>query len=186
MNLLQLTTPLGVMVLAENTQNALCAVWSVGQKHFPAGIEQLYKIAPKVQMLFAGANGYEIQEEKSTAAAISSTLRTAAQELAGYFSGTVHQFSVPCMPAGTPFQLQVWQALTHIPYGTVCTYSDIANEIGNPAGVRAVGGAIGRNPLGIIVPCHRVIGKDGSLTGFAGGIDRKEALLNLERKYAGV
>ncbi|MBP8257362.1 MAG: methylated-DNA--[protein]-cysteine S-methyltransferase, partial [Opitutaceae bacterium] len=87
----------------------------------------------------------------------------------------------PCTAAGTPFQTKVWEALSAIPYGSTRTYAQIARQIGRPRAVRAVGAAIGRNPLSILVPCHRVIGSNGKLTGFAGGLPRKEVLLELER-----
>ena len=89
---------------------------------------------------------------------------------------------MPLRPVGTDFQEQVWQALTTIGYGETVSYGDIANYIKNPKAVRAVGAAIGRNPISIIIPCHRVIGSNGKLTGFAGGLSTKEFLLNLENR----
>ncbi|WP_035512590.1 methylated-DNA--[protein]-cysteine S-methyltransferase [Halalkalibacillus halophilus] len=89
---------------------------------------------------------------------------------------------IPYRLQGTPFQIDVWQALVSIPYGETSTYGDIAREISRPKAVRAVGGAINKNPLSILVPCHRVIGKDGSLTGYAGGLDKKTNLLKIENK----
>jgi len=102
------------------------------------------------------------------------------KELHEYFEGTRQQFDVSLDATGTDFQRSVWDCLCHIPFGQSASYSDIANQINNPKGVRAVGMANGRNPLGIIVPCHRVIGRDGSLTGYAGGLERKEWLLKHE------
>lgn len=102
------------------------------------------------------------------------------RQLNDYFSGKLSTFELPLAPAGTPFQTQVWEMLQKIPYGKTCTYKEIANAIGRPSSVRAVANAIGKNPLLIIVPCHRVIGSNGSLTGFAAGLDRKEWLLNKE------
>jgi methylated-DNA-[protein]-cysteine S-methyltransferase len=108
-------------------------------------------------------------------------LMAATQQLHEYFSGERQKFDLPLQPAwGTPFQRSVWQALQRIPYGHTSTYGDIARDIGNPKAVRAVGAAIGQNPHSIIVPCHRVLGANGSLTGFAGGLDRKKRLLALE------
>ena len=101
-------------------------------------------------------------------------------QLNEYFNQKRKNFNVPIELIGTPFQKTVWNLLTAIPFGTTCSYQDIAKQIGNPKAVRAVGGAIGRNPISIIVPCHRVIGSNGKLTGFAGGLDRKKILLNLE------
>jgi methylated-DNA-[protein]-cysteine S-methyltransferase len=107
-------------------------------------------------------------------------LAQARQELEEYFAGTRQTFDVPLAPQGTPFQLQVWQALRRIPYGQTVAYGELARQLGFPAGARAVGLANGANPLPIIVPCHRVIGADGSLTGFGGGLPIKHALLTLE------
>lgn len=101
-------------------------------------------------------------------------------ELREYFAGKRNTFSVPLDMRGTPFQRQVWQALLAIPFGETRTYRDLAKRLGNPAATRAVGAANGRNPIAIIVPCHRVIGATGSLTGFAGGLQAKAHLLNLE------
>ena len=113
------------------------------------------------------------------------TLQAAAQQLAEYFLGERHTFELPLHPTwGTPFQRAVWQALQHIPYGQTSTYGDIARDIGNPNAVRAVGAAIGQNPHSIVVPCHRVVGANGSLTGFAGGLDRKKYLLAHEATHA--
>lgn len=103
-----------------------------------------------------------------------------AAQLSEYFQGTRRVFHLPLGAAGTDFQQRVWQALGTIPYGQVRSYGDLARAIGNASAVRAVGAANGRNPLPIVVPCHRVIGSDGRLTGFAGGLGIKEALLRLE------
>lgn len=104
-----------------------------------------------------------------------------ASQLAEYFSGRRTRFDLTLGAEGTPFQEAVWSALQDIPYGTTASYRDIAETVGRPTATRAVGGANGRNPISIIVPCHRVIGADGSLTGFGGGLDRKMVLLELER-----
>ena len=103
------------------------------------------------------------------------------QQLNAYFNGKLQQFSVPYELQGTAFQKTVWEALCTIPYGTVVSYQDIAIAIGNPKAVRAVGMANNKNPISIIIPCHRVIGKQGSLTGYAGGLDKKQWLLSHER-----
>lgn len=103
-----------------------------------------------------------------------------AEQLAGYFSGELRAFDLPLSAAGTPFQLRVWTALRQVPYGSTTTYGALAASLGMPGGARAVGLATGRNPLCIVVPCHRVIGADGRLTGYAGGLARKQALLALE------
>ena len=107
-------------------------------------------------------------------------LRRAADQLAAYFQGTLRQFDLDLKPNGTPFQLQVLDALSKIPYGETRSYGEIATQIGKPTAVRAVGAANGRNPLPIVLPCHRVIGADGSLTGFGGGLETKRYLLDLE------
>ncbi|GAA0835586.1 methylated-DNA--[protein]-cysteine S-methyltransferase [Bifidobacterium pullorum subsp. gallinarum] len=104
-----------------------------------------------------------------------------SEELAEYFQGNRDRFEMPMDYKGTAFQSAVWNALCHIPYGETYTYTDIANQIGKPAAVRAVGAAIGANPLLITVPCHRVIGKSGALTGYRGGLEMKTWLLQLER-----
>ena len=101
-------------------------------------------------------------------------------EFAAYFTGRLQRFTLPLAAHGTAFQQAVWQALCDIPYGETRSYGDIARAIGKPAAVRAVGAANGRNPLSIIVPCHRVIGQNGSLTGYAGGLPIKQQLLALE------
>lgn len=110
-------------------------------------------------------------------------LERAEQELEEYFAGNRKSFNIPLLLAGTDFQKSVWQALQEIPYGEVVTYMDIANRIGNPKGVRAVSQAIGSNPLSILVPCHRVVGRNGALTGYAGGLVVKQSLLELERGH---
>lgn len=110
-----------------------------------------------------------------------SSCREVLRQLDEYFDGRRFSFSLRLDLRGTPFQLAVWSALQKIPYGTTCSYSHIARVIGRPGAVRAVGQAIGRNPVGIIIPCHRVIGKDGRLVGFLGGLATKEWLLNFEK-----
>lgn len=111
-------------------------------------------------------------------------LRDARRQLEEYFAGARREFSLLLDARGTEFQRRVWRALSEIPYGKTATYSDVAKRIHNPNAVRAVGLANGRNPISIIVPCHRVIGADGSLTGYGGGLERKRFLLALERTHA--
>lgn len=103
-------------------------------------------------------------------------------QLAEYFAGVLTHFNLPLAPKGTPFQKKVWARLARIPFGKTVSYADVAYDLGNPAAVRAVGAANGRNPISIVVPCHRVIGRDGTLTGYAGGLERKRFLLELERR----
>lgn len=107
-------------------------------------------------------------------------LHKAEQELYEYFSGKRKSFGIPLLMVGTDFQKRVWQALMSISYGSTVSYMDIARRIGNPKSVRAVAQAIGSNPLSIFVPCHRVVGSDGTLTGYAGGVEAKRFLLQLE------
>lgn len=107
-------------------------------------------------------------------------LREAADQLEAYLAGELQRFDVPLAPAGTPFQRHVWRALEEIPFGETTTYGAIAAQLPEPSVARAVGGAVGRNPIAVIVPCHRVLGSTGALTGFAGGLDRKRHLLEVE------
>ena len=150
-----IATPLGNMLLAR-TDKGLAGVWFDGQKHHPAPIA-----APRRPD--------------------DALLHRAADQLLAYFAGDALVFDVPLDLQGTPFQRSVWAALLAIPGGETRSYGEIAKALGSAAAVRAVGGAVGRNPVSVIVPCHRVLGSDGSLTGYAGGVDRKRALLALER-----
>ncbi len=113
-----------------------------------------------------------------------SPLLAAAEQLALYFEGTRMNFDVALDPVGTPFQLEAWEALRTIPYGKTVSYGEQARRIGRPSAVRAIGAANGRNPIGIIVPCHRVIGSGGSLTGYAGGLHNKRWLLDHEIRHS--
>ena len=107
-------------------------------------------------------------------------LDEAREQLQAYFEGRRQRFTLPVAPEGTPFQQRVWQELQDIPWGTTTTYREIAERLGQPAAVRAVGHANGRNPIAIVIPCHRVVGADGRLTGYAGGIATKRRLLQHE------
>ncbi len=109
----------------------------------------------------------------------------AAAQLEEYFAGTRSDFDLPLAPAGTPFQLEAWAALRGIPYGETRSYAQQAAALGRPRAVRAVGSANGRNLIAIVVPCHRVVGSGGALTGYGGGVERKRWLLELERDHAG-
>ena len=149
------TSPLGPMVLAA-TPRGLAGAWFEGQRHEPD------------HSAWPAAPGHP-------------TLRAAAAQLAEYFAGQRQQFALPLdLRRGTEFQRAVWQTLLSIPFGQTTHYGALAARIGRPRAVRALGAAVGRNPISIIVPCHRVIGADGSLTGYAGGLDRKTTLLRLE------
>ena len=149
-------SPLGPLLLAASNQG-LAGAWFVeGQRDAP------------------DASGW-------AAAPDHPVLRQAAAQLAEYFSGRREHFDLPLdLSNGTPFQQAVWQALLAIPCGQTTSYGELARRIGRPKAVRALGAAVGRNPVSIIVPCHRVIGADGSLTGYAGGLERKTALLRIE------
>jgi methylated-DNA-[protein]-cysteine S-methyltransferase len=107
-------------------------------------------------------------------------LRRAGRELAEYFAGERKRFETPLAPEGTPFQRAVWRAISSVDFGRTITYGELAIRAGFPGSSRAAGAATGRNPITIIVPCHRIVGSDGSLTGYAGGLERKRALLALE------
>ena len=117
---------------------------------------------------------------KATSVSADPLLLDAADQLRAYFAGELREFDLPLAPRGTPFQLSVWDAVSAIPYGSTATYAEIGAAIGRPSACRAVGAANGRNPLPLIVPCHRVIGAAGALTGYGGGLERKRSLLDLE------
>ena len=110
-------------------------------------------------------------------------LKSITEQLESYFLGTLHEFEIPLDPVGSEFQIKVWNALTRIPFAETRTYGAIAREVGQPKAARAVGLANGDNPIAIVVPCHRVIGADGSLTGYGGGVNRKRWLLEHEARH---
>jgi methylated-DNA-[protein]-cysteine S-methyltransferase len=151
-------SPLGPLLLAR-TANGLAGVWFEGQKDHPGMLAA--PVRPRDPLLVQ-----------------------VATQLRRYFSGRSAAFDVPLDLRGTPFQKAVWQALLGIASGTTRSYGDIAREVGAPRAVRAVGAAVGKNPVSVLVPCHRVVGSDGALTGYAGGMQRKIALLKLERALA--
>ena len=127
---------------------------------------------------FIGTEG----QTPAPSTAVSACLRPAHEQLTAYFGRELHVFDLVCAPTcGTDFQRQVWQALTGIGYGRTASYLDVARALNNPKSVRAVGAANGQNPLAIVWPCHRVVGADGSLTGYAGGLPRKQWLLEFEQ-----
>ena len=121
------------------------------------------------------------QDAPETSANPEPELQEAKKQLQQYFAGELKEFDLKLSPAGTEFQKKVWEALQNIPYGKTVSYMDLAKELGDPLAIRAVAAANGRNPLWILVPCHRVIGSDGSLTGYAGGLWRKKWLLEHEQ-----
>ena len=141
------------------TKRGLAGMWFTDQRHLP------------------DVSAWEQVDNASQQRVLKETQR----QLQAYFAGQLRQFDIPLdLSAGTAFQQSVWQALLAIPFGKTTSYGALSRSIGKPLAVRAVGTAIGRNPIGVIVPCHRVIGADGSLTGYAGGLHRKEAFLKLE------
>jgi methylated-DNA-[protein]-cysteine S-methyltransferase len=111
--------------------------------------------------------------------------KTAADQLDAYFAGALTRFTLPMAPRGSEFQQRVWTALQGIPYGQTQSYGELAERIGSPRAARAVGLANGKNPISIVIPCHRVVGSDGNLTGYGGGLDRKKQLLDLELAVSG-
>jgi len=148
-------SPLGTMLLAA-TDRGLAGLWFLGQRHGPA--------APP---------GPEVADHP--------VLGEAARQLRAYFAGERSSFALPLDFAwGTPFQQSVWQALLAIPAGQTTSYAELGRRVGRPQAARAIGAAVGRNPVSVVVPCHRVLGTAGALTGYAGGIERKTALLRLE------
>ena len=126
------------------------------------------------------ANRHPVRRDRDWREGDHPLLRRAQAQLDAYFAGTRRDFDLPLAPRGTPFQRQVWFALASIPYGGTASYAQLAARVDRPAATRAVGAANGRNPLPIVLPCHRVIGADGSLTGFGGGLPTKRFLLELE------
>jgi AraC family transcriptional regulator of adaptative response/methylated-DNA-[protein]-cysteine methyltransferase len=156
-------TPLGPMAAAA-TDKGLCLLEYTDPNRLHAQITQLrQRIAPRI---VAGDHPH---------------LQALREQLAGYFAGTLAQFTIPLVAPGTPFEDSVWQALLRIPYGRTRSYIEIARELGSPDGQRAVGRANGLNRIAIVIPCHRVVNHGGGLGGYGGGLWRKERLLDLER-----
>ena len=150
----QFETPQGTM-LATATDNGLAGVYFKGQKHFPK--QRDWRRDARHPML-----------------------RQAKRELAEYFAGRRKRFDVALDPQGSVFQRSIWKAISKVGFGRTLTYGELAQRAGHPGSARAAGAATGRNPLSVIVPCHRIMGANGSLTGYAGGLSRKRALLELE------
>lgn len=164
MSYTEIVSPIGSLTLvADDETGALRALYMVDHRHAPAP---------------------ETFGERLDGADADAVFAAVTRQLGDYFAGARETFDLPLAPVGTAFQLAVWQQLRAIPYGETRTYGEIAVGLGNPRAVRAVGLANGRNPLSIVVPCHRVIGANGALTGFGGGIERKEFLLGLEKAAA--
>ncbi len=155
MNYTYLDTPIGELLLAGDQ-------YALRELGFPEG--------PKRRR---AEEGWELRDD---------LFAEAKSQLSAYFAGSLHEFSLSLDPSGTPFQLSVLDELQKIPYGETLSYGEIAARLGKPKAMRAVGAANGRNPIPVIIPCHRVIGANGKLTGFGGGLPTKEALLKLERE----
>ncbi|MBC2185601.1 methylated-DNA--[protein]-cysteine S-methyltransferase [Listeria sp. FSL L7-0229] len=139
--------------------------------------KELYFAATDVGLVYIGTKEAQIQSAKFAP----EKMALYKEEIYAYLNGELTQFTVPLDLTATPLQLEVFNALQTIPYGETRTYTEIAEQINRPKAVRAVGTAIGKNPLLLVIPCHRVIGKNGKLTGYSGGIAMKEALLTLEK-----
>jgi methylated-DNA-[protein]-cysteine S-methyltransferase len=157
----QFATPFGEMLAVVDEQGYLSRLDFVDESQAQAITAKLEK------------QGETIEQSADACA-------TVVSQLEEYFAGARQRFDLPLLPRGTAFQQTVWGALQQIPYGSTLTYRELAHRIGNPAAVRAVGRANATNPIAIVVPCHRVIGADGTLTGYAGGLARKANLLALE------
>lgn len=140
----------------------------------------------EIQANKQGIERIEFVEQCQQTPAPNEHTQAASTQLTEYFNGQRQQFSLSLKATGTSFQQQVWRALTDIHYGDTASYADIAEHIHNPKAVRAVGAANGKNPIAIVVPCHRIIGKNGTLTGYAGGLDKKAYLLELEQTHRGL
>ncbi len=163
-----LTTPIGVINLF-GTERGLLAL-ALPNEPYPNAVASAHRLF--------GSDAATIREDETVLAA-------ALAQLAAYFAGTLRAFDLPLDPRGTPFQRRVWDAVAAVPYGETRSYGAIARAIGQPLAVRAVGAANGANPLALIIPCHRIIGADGKLHGYGGGLDTKRQLLALERRGDG-
>lgn len=149
-----------------------------GEKHF--GYLAIANGFIEIVLTDQAITGVNFVDDKLQNETDSALMLTAKQQLEAYLSGQRKTFDLPLNSQGTEFQKKVWQALMNIPYGQVVSYQTIAEQVGSPKAVRAVGAANGKNPISIIVPCHRVIAKDGKLTGYSGGLARKKWLLAIE------
>jgi methylated-DNA-[protein]-cysteine S-methyltransferase len=152
-----MNTPIGPLLIAENSSGVSAIIFNADSFSIPDSWIQVEYLSSEVM-----------------------------KQLQQYFNGERYQFDLPLAPEGTSFQLEVWRALEKIPYGETISYLDLAKQIGKPAAVRAVGAANGANPLPIVIPCHRVIGHNGKLTGYGGGLDKKQYLLSMESLYLGL
>jgi len=140
--------------------------------------------AEAIRQISFPKNGKAVKPESGWTESARGPVAEAIRQLREYFAGRRTEFDLPLEPEGTPFQKSVWRGLQQIPYGVTISYGELARWVGNPKASRAVGAANGKNPLPIVIPCHRVIGANGTLTGFGGGLPIKQALLDLEAKAA--
>lgn len=138
--------------------------------------------AALTELLLPSHNGRPLPQEPLGTQQTDTVLREALRQLRAYFAGKLRDFDIPLDPQGTDYQLRVWRELRKIPYGETISYGELARRMGRPAASRAVGAANGRNPISIMIPCHRVIGADGTLTGYGGGLEAKRWLLEHEAK----
>ena len=152
-----MNTPIGSLLIAENLSGVSAIIFNADSFSIPDSWIQVENLSSEVM-----------------------------KQLQEYFNGGRYEFDLPLAPEGTSFQLEVWRALEKIPYGETISYLDLAKRIGKAAAVRAVGAANGANPLPIVIPCHRVIGHNGKLTGYGGGLEKKQYLLSMESLYLGL
>jgi len=164
MNAMKLTcsmpSPLGtILLVADAPGEALGGIYLERQKYFPEDVAA-WNESPRLPVF-----------------------RKAVAQLREYFAGARTDFDLPLAPEGTPFQRDVWTAIGAVPFASTITYGELARRVGRPSAVRAAGAATGRNPLTIVIPCHRIVGSGGTLTGYAGGLERKRILLTLEARH---
>src|SRR5262245_12691423 len=152
-----MNTPIGSLLIAENPSGVSAIIFDGDSFSIPNSWNQVENLSTDVMI-----------------------------QMQQYFNGERYEFDLPLAPEGTSFQMDVWRALEKIPYGETISYLDLAKRIGKPAAVRAVGAANGANPLPIVIPCHRVIGNNGKLTGYGGGLEKKQYLLSMESLYRGL
>ena len=154
----RMRSPLGEILLVADAEQAICGLYLERQKYFPVGMEA-WREAPDMRVL-----------------------NDAVLQLRDYFAGRRTTFELRLAPQGTPFQRQVWSAIAGVSFGKTISYAELARRCDRPSAARAVGAATGRNPITIVIPCHRITGSNGALTGYAGGLERKRMLLDLERR----
>jgi methylated-DNA-[protein]-cysteine S-methyltransferase len=168
---------MGFSQLISEEEPKMCVIATTSMQDTPVGLIGLAASSQGLTRLVFGPKAVECAGNGGPANGL---LRTAEEQLREYFDGSRRTFDLPLDLRGTPFRLAVWQALLEIPFGRTVSYGDIARQIGKPTAVRAVGAANGANPIGLVVPCHRVVGSDGALTGYAGGLAAKRTLLSHE------